>query len=128
MGQRVITRRYVGWVTESRLELTNADYEKRRKRKEKRQNEEYDPVLFPWHYAILRRLDKCPYCGETPYLSATWRPDKGYDYKIQCPNDCATINCGDWYGQLSRAGLDWNYRAREAAGAPHKHCPHWKGG
>ena len=124
MGKLIVTRRYVGWVTEQRLELTHEDYVLRTKRRKEKQDGQVFPSLLPWHDSFVKRLDKCPRCGKLPYIAATWRPDEGYDYKIQCPNDCGLINCGDWYGQLSRAGLDWNYRAREAAGAPHRHCPH----
>lgn len=124
MGKLILERRYVGWVTERRLILTHEDYELRRQRRERKQNGEIDPALLTWHYSFLYHLEKCPYCGLPPYINATWEPKKGYDYKIQCSCDAGLINCGDWYRQLSRAGLDWNYRAREAAGGPHKHCPH----
>ena len=125
MGKLTVTRRYVGWVEDRRLELTLEDYELRNKRREEKHG--YAPALLPWHEKFVQRLKPCPYCLETPYINATWQEEDGYDYKIQCPNDCGMINCGDWYNQLSRAGLDWNYRAQEAAGGPHKHCPHWKG-
>ena len=124
MGRMTITRRYVGYVEDRRLELTYEDVMLRKKRRKVRQDGEIYPSLLPWHDSFVKHLDKCPYCGELPYIVATWRPEDGYDYKMQCKHDCHMINCGDWYHQLSRAGLDWNYRALEAAGGPHKHCPH----
>lgn len=124
MGRMIITRRYVGYVEDRHLELTLNDIALRDKRRKDRQDGQFRPSLLPWHDSFVKHLDKCPYCGEPPYILASWRPENGYCYKIQCPNDCHLINCGDWYHQLSRAGLDWNYRALEAAGGPHKHCPH----
>jgi hypothetical protein len=114
-------------VVNWRLELTHEDYLLREKRRQERQDGELAPSLLPWHESFVKRLSKCPLCGEMPRINAMWRPKYGYSYKIECPNDCGMINCGDWYDQLSRAGLDWNYRTQEAAGMPHKHCPHWKG-
>lgn len=120
----IITRRYVGWVEDRRLELTHEDYALRKKRQEERWNGQLSPAMFPWHYAFVKHLRKCPFCRGTPYILATWDTENGYDYKIQCPHDCGLINCGDWYRQLSRAGLDWNYRVMEAVDGLHRHCPH----
>ena len=47
MGKLTVTRRYVGWVEERRLELTLEDYELRNKRREEKHG--YDPALLPWH-------------------------------------------------------------------------------
>ncbi|MBR3740592.1 MAG: hypothetical protein IKN04_09040 [Clostridia bacterium] len=124
MGKLIVTRRY---VEERRLELSIEDLALRNKRLREKANGELKPSLLPWHHTFVKRLDQCPCCKAHPYIRALWNPEEGYEYKILCPNSCRTINCGDWYHQLSRAGLDWNYRAQEAAGWPHKHCPHWKG-
>ena len=124
MGKLIITRRYVGWVEERHLRLTHEDFELREKRRKDKQDGEISPSLLPWHDAFVKRLDRCPHCGELPHVTAIWDPKSEYHYKMQCPNDCHMINCGDWYDQLSRAGLSWNYRVLEAAGGPHKHCPH----
>ena len=123
MGHIEVTRR---WVVERRLVLDDQDYVKRIQRREQRQEEAIQPALFAWHEAFTKRLEKCPHCGRTPELSATWDVKRGYSYKYVCSSyHRGILDCGDWYPQLSRAGLDWNYRVWREKGMPYKHCPHW---
>ena len=117
MGHIEVTRR---WVVERHLVLDNLDFAKQKQRREQRK----EAALLPWHQSFSKRLEKCPYCGKTPYLSAIWFQEE-YSYKYHC--GCyhkGMLDCGDWYKQLSRAGLDWNYRVRMEKGMPYKHCPH----
>lgn len=124
MGRMVITRRYVGWVEDRRLELTVDDFALREKRRAAKYDDGCRPRLFGWQKRFLEHLEPCPYCGKKPRFQCIWDEDDGYDYKIVCCEQ-GMINCGDWYPQLSRAGLDWNFRVRMERGGPHKHCPHW---
>lgn len=127
MGQIVITRRWVGWEITRRLELTDADYALREKRRKDKKDGEYEPRVLGWQERFMRHLEPCPYCGKQPHCNCTWNARDGYDYKLMC--DCypnGMLDCGDWYHQLSRAGLDWNFRVRIERGEPRKVCPHWK--
>jgi len=117
MGHIEVHRR---WVVEKRLVLDDGDFVKQKQRRKWRQ----ETALLQWHKSFSKRLEKCPYCGKVPYLSAFWFQNQ-YSYKYNC--GCyhkGMLDCGDWYGQLSRAGLDWNYRVRMEKGMPYKHCPH----
>lgn len=119
MGHIEITRH---WDEERHLVLSIEDVRLSERRRRKRQDSECHPVLLGWQHCFTKKLDKCPYCGKAPRLLALWRPEYGWDYKYVCSD--GYLDCGDWYEQLSRAGLDWNYRVRETQGAPHKHVRH----
>jgi len=119
MGHIVITRR---WVVERHLELSIEDVQKREERQERDCGT--FPAIFGWHRRFTEHLEKCPHCGRSPQLMSRWCPKWGFDYKYIC--DEGYMDCGDHYPQLSRAGLDWNYRVREAKGGPHRHAPHLK--
>ena len=124
MGKMVITRRYVGWVEDRRLELTTDDFVLREKRRAAKHDDGFEPRIFGWQKRFVEHLEPCPYCGKKPRFGCTWDKRRGYDYKLVCC-ERGMLNCGDWYPQLSRAGLDWNFRVREARGEQHRHCPHW---
>ena len=119
MGHIEITRR---WVEERRLVLTIEDIQKSNERLI-RKNGMFTTTLG-WHKRFTKRLERCPYCGRTPRLLSGWRPEYGFSYKYVC--DEGDMNCGDWYYQLSRAGLDWNYRVREKYGECNRPVPHRK--
>lgn len=119
MGHIEITRR---WVEDRRLILTAEDLKKHDERLMR--NNGTFPAILGWHRRFTKRLEKCPYCGKAPRLLSGWRPEYGFDYKYVC--DEGDLHCGDWYSQLSRAGLDWNYRVRETQGEWHRHVPHHK--
>ena len=126
MGKMIITQRYIGWVMEKHLELTAADYALREKRQAERYDAGFTPRILGWQKRVMQHLEPCPDCGKQPYCNCTWREKDGYNYKLMC--DCypqGMLECGDWYRQLSRAGLDWNFRVRHEKGEPHKFCPHW---
>lgn len=121
------------WVKERFLELTDEDIQKAKKRRQRKQDGEFHPKLLAWHRRFADRLAKCPVCGETPHMLCIWCEHYGYEYKFCC-NFCHYIRpdghtgdmgCGDWYRSLSRAGLSWNYRVKEALGAPHKVVRHY---
>lgn len=122
MGKLVTTRR---WVVETRLELTDEDLAIREKRRKARYEEGLSPRIFRWQKNFMNHLEPCPYCGEKPRCGCIWDERRGYNYKLVCCEK-GMLNCGDWYPQLSRAGLDWNFRVREARGEQHRHCPHWE--
>lgn len=121
MGYIEITRR---WVEEKRLILTDADWKLREERRERKQESEIGAKPLPYMEAFVRHLEKCPFCGKTPKIQALMN-GSGHYYSIKltcCEKDM--LNCGDWYKQLSRAGLDWNYRVRHQRGEPLKTVPH----
>ena len=124
MGKMVITRRYVGWVEDRRLELTTDDLALREKRRAAKYGEGFRPRIFGWQTRFMEHLEPCPFCGKKPRCNCTWDEDDGYDYKLMCCDE-GMLGCGDWYNQLSRAGLDWNFRVRLARGGPRRFCPHW---
>ena len=127
MGKIEVTRRFVGWEVTRRLVLTNEDYALREKRRESRQEDALNPRIFGWHRRFVNHLEPCPYCGKQPLVNCIWKPDEGYSYKLVCNGyPHGMLECGDWYEQLSRAGLDWNYRVRHERGEPLRHCPHWE--
>ena len=125
MGKMVITRRYVGWVEERKLVLTPEDFALREKRRAAKYDDPLIPRILGWQRRFMKHLEPCPYCGEKPRCGCIWDERRGYDYKLVCCEK-GMLNCGDWYPQLSRAGLDWNFRVREARGEKHRHCPHWE--
>ena len=120
MGRIVITRR---WVVERKLELTIEDVALREKRRAAKCGDGLDPHIFGWQKRFMGHLESCPYCGKKPICGCTWDKKRGYDYKLVCCEK-GILNCGDWYPQLSRAGLDWNYRVRIVNGEPYRHAPH----
>lgn len=125
MGKMVITRRYVGWVEERKLALAPEDFALREKRRAAKHGDDYAPRIFGWQKRFVEHLESCPYCGKKPICGCIWDERRGYDYKLVCCEK-GMLNCGDWYPQLSRAGLDWNFRVRIARGEQYRHCPHWK--
>ena len=120
MGRIVTTRR---WVVERKLELTLEDVALREKRRAAKFGDGLDPHIFGWQKRFMEHLESCPYCGKKPICGCTWDKKRGYDYKLVCCEK-GMLNCGDWYPQLSRAGLDWNYRVRIVKGEPYRHAPH----
>ena len=125
MGKMVITRRYVGWVEERKLVLTPEDFALSEKRRAAKYDDPLIPRILGWQRRFMKHLEPCPYCGEKPRCGCIWDERRGYNYKLVCCEK-GMLNCGDWYPQLSRAGLDWNFRVREARGEQHRHCPHWE--
>ena len=125
MGKMVITRRYVGWVEERKLVLTPDDFALREKRRAAKYDDPLSPRILGWQKRFTEHLEPCPHCGKKPRCGCIWDERRGYNYKLVCCEK-GMLNCGDWYPQLSRAGLDWNFRVREARGAKHRFCPHWK--
>ena len=105
------------------LTLSNSDVLLREKRRKAKSESEISPDLLDWHRSFVKRLERCPYCGNFPRIGAIWDSDTGYEYKMRCCEE-GMLGCGDWYPQLSRAGLDWNYRVRIENGGAYKHCPH----
>ena len=110
------------WVRHRFIELTAEDCRKQEERRRRRQNGEIRPRVFEWQRRFTKRLAKCPVCGKTPNMNCIWDAESGYTYKFCC-NFChykspdgytRDMGCGDWYGSLSRAGLSWNYRVKEA--------------
>lgn len=105
------------------LKLSDSDILLREKRRKAKSAGELFPELLSWHYSFVKHLEHCPYCGGLPRISAVWDSKNGYEYKMRCC-ESGLLGCGDWYPQLSRAGLDWNYRVRLENGEPYKYCPH----
>lgn len=123
MGQLIITRR---WVTERRLILSDEDWKLHDERQERKKG--YDVEPLPYMVAFTRHLEPCPFCGNAPRISTLWKDRRGYyTFKLTC---CEKdyLNCGDWYTQLSRAALSWNYRVRHKRGEPVKMVKHYSGG
>ena len=89
------------------LILTEDDYRKQRERRALLHD--IDNPLLGWQRRFTTRLKKCPKCGSSPKLLAYWVPERGWECKYVC-GGCPNMACGDWYYQLSRAGLDWNRR------------------
>lgn len=125
MGKMVITRRYVGWVEERKLVLTPEDFALREKRRAAKYDDPLIPRILGWQRRFMKHLEPCPYCGEKPRCGCIWDERRGYNYKLVCCEK-GMLNCGDWYPQLSRAGLDWNFRVRETHGEQRRYCPHWE--
>lgn len=122
MGKLVIVRR---WVEERHIEFTREDLELHDARREQKSQMEICPKPLPYMEAFTRHLEVCPYCGKAPRIHGLWKDKRGfYSIKLTCcmEND---LECGDWYKQLSRAGLDWNYRVRHQRGEPLKSVPHF---
>ncbi|MBR7189197.1 MAG: hypothetical protein IKD53_11675 [Clostridia bacterium] len=121
MGKLIITRR---WVEERQLILTDEDWKLHDERQRRRQKAEIGARPLPYMEAFTRQLEPCPFCGQAPRISALWKDKVGF-YSIKlgcCLKNC--LDCGDWYKQLSRAGLDWNYRVRHQQGKQLKSVPH----
>lgn len=117
MGKMIITQR---WVTERRLELTDEDWVLRNERDKRRRAKP-----LPYMLAFTRHLEPCPFCGNAPKINSLWNDKSGFfSIKLNCYHG-SIIDCGDWYRQLSRAGLDWNYRVRYHRGEPLKIAPHF---
>lgn len=120
MGKMVITQRL---ITERRLELTEADWAKRNERLER--NRPWTAIPLPYMTAFTNHLEPCPFCGGAPKINSLWNERSGfYSIKLDCRH-YSMVDCGDWYRQLSRAGLDWNYRVRHQRGEPLKIAPHF---
>ena len=113
----------VRWVTERELVLTDEDWKLHDERQERKCS--YGVKPLPYMVAFTHHLKPCPHCGNAPRISSLWNSKSGfYSIKLGC---CMknSLDCGDWYRQLSRAGLDWNYRVRHQYGEPLKTVPHY---
>ena len=120
MGRIIVVRR---WVEERRLELTDEDWSLREERDKRRRPYTAKPMRYM--LAFTRHLEPCPYCGNAPKINSLWNAKSGFNsIKLVCCRE-NTLDCGDWYKQLSRAGLDWNYRVRHQRGEPLKSVPHF---
>ena len=121
MGKLITIKR---WVEESHLELTDEDWKLRDERRDRRHQSEFCAVPTPHMRAFIRHLEKCPVCGQAPRINSLWNDRHGfYSIKLVCCMENG-LDCGDWYAQLSRAGLDWNYRVRHQRGEALKVVPH----
>lgn len=110
-------------VMRRRLLLDNRDYALHAERSRRKSQRELHPAILPWHERFAARLDPCPYCGEQPRYNVIFDDEDGYEYKFNCCEK-GGLGCGDWYPQLSRAGLSWNVRARHEKGEPYRIVPH----
>ena len=122
MGKLVVVRH---WVEERRIELTDEDWRLHEERREQKYRMETYAKPVPYMEAFIRHLEVCPYCGKAPRIHGLWKDRHGfYSIKLTCCMENG-LDCGDWYKQLSRAGLDWNYRVRHQRGEPLKSVPHF---
>ena len=122
MGKLVVVRH---WVEERRIELTDEDWRLHEERREQKYRMETYAKPVPYMEAFTRHLEVCPYCGKAPRIHGLWKDRHGfYCIKLTCCMENG-LDCGDWYKQLSRAGLDWNYRVRHQRGEPLKSVPHF---
>lgn len=121
MGKLIAIKR---WVEESHLELTDEDWKLRDERRDRRHQCAFRATPTPHMRAFVQHLEKCPVCGREPRICGLWKDRYGfYSIKLMCCMENG-LDCGDWYEQLSRAGLDWNYRVRHQRGEALKAVPH----